>query len=182
MWRHASAAHEIRESGNTPEAKGWPFPPLDPDTMHGVGLRPCSIFGMDEEEDEEKATVAEATSSAPTAATTTATPNCWPSGEQMFDKVTLAERREAAAAAGRQAAADACEKGASNHELPPSPPPPSPPQRPPAQSVPTDSAPSSAPILVYLPLVKNEEVDEDLEPLTTAWCDLFEFAYEVRSG
>ncbi|EKX53566.1 hypothetical protein GUITHDRAFT_132677 [Guillardia theta CCMP2712] len=36
----------------------------------------------------------------------------------------------------------------------------------------------SAPEIVYMPLVKNEEVDEDLDPLHTPWCDFMEFAYE----
>lgn len=37
-----------------------------------------------------------------------------------------------------------------------------------------------APVLVYLPLVKNEGVDADLDPLDTPWCDLFEFAYQAQ--
>ena len=145
-------------SRNMSDAKGWPFPPLDPATMSGVGLRPCSIFGMNEAQED---TIAVATCSAHSS-----TPTCLQSGEQVGD--TAAEGCKAEDEPG-QSAADGCKKTSS-------------PPTSAAHTGPADTRTTSAPILVYMPLVKNEEVDEELEPLTTPWCDLFEFAYEVGCG
>jgi len=175
LCERAAACADTADRGarrGAAEAKGWPFPALDPDIMTGVGLRPCSIFGMDQEQENEVAE--EARQGLPAAPRADPSPTRMPSGERVCvegDAVgqrqernqTVVEeeaQKDEEVATVEEGGKKGAESAATSRELPP----------------PRAPAP---PILVYLPLVKNEEVDEELEPLTTAWCDLFEFAYEV---